>query len=1023
MALPLVRHARPAAWLLVTAVLLLCASPAQAQYFGRNKVQYRDFDFEVLRTEHFDIYYYPEAREGIDISARLAERWHARLERVFGHQLRGRQPLVLYASHPHFEQTNTIPGEIGESTGGVTEPLRRRIILPLGGPLRETDHVIGHELVHAFQFDITSRTNAASGANAGINQLPLWFIEGMAEYLSIGPVDPHTAMWMRDAIRAETLPPIDKLDSPEYFPYRWGQAFWAYVAGRWGDGVIPKMLSLGGAVGDYRIAIERVLGVKLDELSNDWHAALRKAYQPVLQSTTPPNEVGRVVLSGGGGLGGELNVGPAISPDGRWVSFLSERGLFSIDLFVADVSTGKVIHRLTSTASDPHLASLQFIHSAGSWAPDNRRLAVATVIEGQGALVIYDAQRGSKEQELKIEELDEIFNPSWAPDGRAVVFTGMSRGLTDLYVFDLEAAKLRRLTEDAYADIQPAWSPDGQAIAFATDRFTSNLDTLQIGNYTLGLIDVQSAAIRQAGAFTGGKNINPQWGPGGALFFISDRDGISNIYRMTVGSDAAGITQLTSISTGVSGITATSPALSVATQAGMAMFSVYDGGNYNVHALEVGSATAAPGVTLTEVAEPAAGTLPPLDRVPSDVVTLLTDPSFGLPPSQQYDVTSYNSGLSLEAVGPLTVSAGADRYGAAFSGGIALLFSDVLGNQSLVTAFQINSGVTGSFSVRDSAVQVAYLNRTHRWDWGLIGGQFPYLSGGFQSGIGTVNGEQALIDQTIVFRQTERVGSALAAYPFNRADRVEFQGGISQITFDQIIRTEAYSLRTGQLIADDTEETSLGDSLTLATSSAALVHDTSLFGATSPIQGQRYRLEATPNLGSINFTSILADYRRYFMPVSFYTIAGRFMHYGRYGSGSSDARLRPLYIGYPNMIRGYDMYSLSPRESLTFDELQGTRMLVANLEFRFPLLRPFGATSRMYGPLPVEIALFTDAGVAWDHLTTPKVFGGDRKGVASAGIAARTNVFGFLIMEFDVAKPFQRPEEGWTFQFHVTPGF
>jgi outer membrane protein assembly factor BamA len=123
------------------------------------------------------------------------------------------------------------------------------------------------------------------------------------------------------------------------------------------------------------------------------------------------------------------------------------------------------------------------------------------------------------------------------------------------------------------------------------------------------------------------------------------------------------------------------------------------------------------------------------------------------------------------------------------------------------------------------------------------------------------------------------------------------------------------------------------------------------------------------------------------------------------------------------MVRGYDMYSLSPRESLTFDELQGTRMLVANLEFRFPLLRPFGATSRMYGPLPVEIALFTDAGVAWDHRITPTLFGGDRKGVASAGVAARTNVFGFLIMEFDVAKPFQRPEEGWTFQFHVTPGF
>src|SRR5262249_55498849 len=116
---------------------------ASAQYFGRNKVQYKTLKFQVMKTEHFDIYFYPSEREGIDISARLAERWNARLERLLEHKLRGRQPLVLYASHPDFEQTNAIEGELGEGTGGVTEPLKRRIVLPLGGPIGDTDHVIG----------------------------------------------------------------------------------------------------------------------------------------------------------------------------------------------------------------------------------------------------------------------------------------------------------------------------------------------------------------------------------------------------------------------------------------------------------------------------------------------------------------------------------------------------------------------------------------------------------------------------------------------------------------------------------------------------------------------------------------------------------------------------------------------------------------------------------------------------------------------------------------------------------------
>lgn len=196
------------------------ASPAGAQYFGRNKVQYKTFDFQVLRTEHFDIYFYPEERLAVQQASLMAERWYARLSRVLGHQMGDRQPLILYASHPEFEQTNAIQGELGEGTGGVTEMIKRRIVLPLGISLAESDHVIGHELVHAFQFDITS--SGQRGATAGALRLPLWFIEGMAEYLSIGPVDPHTAMWMRDAASQEQIPAVKDLDDPRVFPVSLG---------------------------------------------------------------------------------------------------------------------------------------------------------------------------------------------------------------------------------------------------------------------------------------------------------------------------------------------------------------------------------------------------------------------------------------------------------------------------------------------------------------------------------------------------------------------------------------------------------------------------------------------------------------------------------------------------------------------------------------------------------------------------------------------------------------------------------
>jgi outer membrane protein assembly factor BamA len=210
------------------------------------------------------------------------------------------------------------------------------------------------------------------------------------------------------------------------------------------------------------------------------------------------------------------------------------------------------------------------------------------------------------------------------------------------------------------------------------------------------------------------------------------------------------------------------------------------------------------------------------------------------------------------------------------------------------------------------------------------------------------------------------------------------------------------------------------------------VFDTSSFGATSPVQGQRYRFEVSPTFGSAPFTGALVDYRRYFMPVPFYTFATRVLHYGRYGSGSADDRLRPLFLGYPTLVRGYDLNTIDETECLfsvtttcaAVERLLGSRMLVANLEFRFPLLRPFvGASSRMYGPLPVEVAFFADGGVAWNRGQTPWDQEGRERGVSSVGVALRASLFGYGIGQFDFSRPLQRPGKGWVFQFNLSPGF
>src|SRR5712691_492315 len=562
--------------ILLLGALTLLASTAQSQSFGRNAVQYRSFQFKVLKTQHFDIYFYDTEAAAAVPAGRMAERWYTRISTVLRHQLSGRQPLILYSDHPDYNQTNILPVEGSE---GITESLKRRIILPMGASLFETDHVIGHELTHAFQYDITGvgRGNVATG----FNRVPLWFIEGMAEYVSLGNVDPHTTMWMRDAVRRGELPNFRDLENPRYFPYRWGQSFWAYLGGTYGDDIIGALLRSAGRSGNVQLALEQMTHRPADSLIGDWHRALADAAQPVAVATgitlptdrtqrmqarlTPATTSGaRALVSPGKEQ--HYNLAPALSPDGRRLAYISDAGLFSFDIYLADAENGHTIRKLVSATRDPHLESLQLVNSAGAWSVDGR-FVFGAIVTGDPALRIVKGENGDLIKEIRFPSFGEILNPTWSPDGKMIAFSAQVGGVTDLFTYDVENGQLRRLTDDPYADLEPPWSPDGSQIAFVTDRFTTSLDQLSYGDYQLAVIEPRAGGqIRQLPHLASAKHINPQWSPDGKnLYFLGDPGGITNVYRLSLANGA--ITQVTNVFSGVSGITALSPALSVAQKA------------------------------------------------------------------------------------------------------------------------------------------------------------------------------------------------------------------------------------------------------------------------------------------------------------------------------------------------------------------------------------------------------------------------------------------------------------------------
>jgi hypothetical protein len=1011
----------------------------EAQYFGRNKVQYQDFDFRVLSTEHFDIYYYPEAEEAIQDAARMAERWYARLSRVFNHEFREVKPIILYANHPDFQQTNVTGQILGEGTGGFAESLKNRIVIPLTGVYNDTHHVLGHEIVHAFQYDIAQRAGAMH--QQGLGSLPLWLIEGMAEYLSGGRHDAHTAMWLRDAALRGDLPTFRQLtQDPRFFPYRYGQALWAYIGGRWGDRAVTDLYKAALREG-WDPAVRRVLRVTSQELNDGWLASIRSTYLPLLQGKDRPEEIAARVIAQEI-EGGRMNISPSLSPDGQYVAYFSERDLFEISMFLADARTGQVVRRLLSAESDAHMDALSFLRSAGAWSPDGSRLAFSVFARGDEELAILRVADQEVEQRVRITGVGSVATPAWSPDGRSIAVSGNQGGVTDIYVVDVESGAVMQLTDDRFAALQPAWSPDGRTIAFVTDRFGTDLDALVFGDLRIALLDVATREVRPLELFANGKHIDPAFSPDGRwLYFVSDADGFSDVYRVELASGA--VDRITRLATGVSGVTMLSPALSLAQHTGDMMFSVFSEGNYAIYRLDAEAVEArAERVTERFTGVHVAGLLPPVEAVDRGIVAnYLEDPVRGLPDLMEFDVEPYRPRLGLDYVGVPMLGVAVDRFGTAIAGAVATYWSDMLGDRQLFAAVQANGGV------KDVGGQVYYQNRRGRWNQGILGGHIPYQLQWW----GWRGSEEeeviTLAIQTLRIFETQAIG--VIERPISQTRRWEFNGGYTRYGFDLEEQRIYYDPFTGAELGN--ERVSLdedlilgpggGDAIHLGRASVAYVGDWSNFGFTSPVRGGRFRFEASPQFGSMTVVNALADYRRYFYNYPF-TLAFRGLHYGRYGPDAETHHAllnQQIFLGYPTLVRGYAQETFTQaecvdpsapdgrdRDCTVFFRLRGSRIALANAEVRVPLfgVPEFGLLNFPF--LPTELSAFVDAGVAWTSDESP-VFAWDaptsRTPVVSAGLSTRVNLMGFAVLEIYYAYPFQRPEKGFHFGFNLAPGW
>ena len=572
----------------ITATMALAASAGAQGYFGKNQVQFNRFQWRVLETEHFRVHYYKEEKATVEDAARMAERSYARLSRILGHEFRERKPIVIFASRTDFAQNN-IFGDLGEGTGGVTDAQRQRNVLPLTGDLRTFEHVLAHEMTHQFQYDVFSRGRAGANLQAlqAVNP-PLWLMEGMAEYLSLGTDHRFTDMWLRDAALNGDIPTIEQMTlyPDKFFPYRFGESLMRYIGERWGDQVIGQILEAVPNVGVER-AFRRELGLSLEELSDDWKDALQKQFLPQVVNLDRPRRFADNVLSPKKS-GGNIFLAPSLSDDGTKMLFLSDgnflRGEVFIDLWLADARTGKRIRRLVKSTTNPNAEELRLLYSQSSFSPDGQQVAYVGQRNGKDVLYLTRVRGGSTRRiDLPV---DGVLSPVFTPDGAHIVFSSNNGGVTDLAIVATDGTGFRRLTNDRYGDFMPSVSPDGKTIAFASDRGAeTDFDLLRFSRWKISLYDMATGNVSVL-SNQPGLNINPVWAPDGkSLAYITDRNGVPNVFLYDFGNKEH--YQLTNVAGGVSGITEFSPALSWARTADRLAFVHFEKkGEYTVWSVD-----------------------------------------------------------------------------------------------------------------------------------------------------------------------------------------------------------------------------------------------------------------------------------------------------------------------------------------------------------------------------------------------------------------------------------------------------
>ncbi|MGB9664162.1 MAG: hypothetical protein ACPL25_04465 [Ignavibacteria bacterium] len=513
---------------IISFVLIFCTTlQAQLTYFGRNKVQYETFDWQVIKTEHFDIYYYPEFTEIAEIGARFAEESYENLRVKFNHIVLHRIPLIFYNTHLHFEQTNTIPGLLPEGVGGFFEFMKGRVVLPFDGSLRQFKHVIKHELVHVFMTNKVRRIQTDFRITSDVMP-PLWFVEGLAEFWST-EWDDQAEMILRDAVSNGYIVGLKDIDriSGTFLMYKVGQKILEFVSEKYGEEKILLLLENFWKSNNFEDIWKITLGVNYSEFDKEWKYYLQKKYLPVLGESDLPGYISNKITDFG------FNFSPVYFKDknDEYLIFLANRDGYS-SIYRLRLE-GKEIPKPELLLQGEKSDEFESFHLFRTSIDVSKKgvIVFSSKSKGRDRLNFYDLKEARISISKSFENILSISNPKFSNDGSMVVFSGIDlKGYRDLYIYEIENDNLIRLTNDYYDDRNPSFYPNNQFIVFSSDRTSKNGKYF----YNLFLLRISDLNISRVTSLNSDQTFPVFSNDGGKLFFTSNIDKVSNVWMINV---------------------------------------------------------------------------------------------------------------------------------------------------------------------------------------------------------------------------------------------------------------------------------------------------------------------------------------------------------------------------------------------------------------------------------------------------------------------------------------------------------